>query len=70
MCTTIYTLHLTLFVCGTGNKKWTRPKTAGTLPEARNSHSATLVGNKIWYYGGCHGAENYFGDIVIFDTGE
>lgn len=50
---------------------WNQPVQGGIIKEApapRAGHTATLVGNNIWFFGGGDGG-NYLNDVYIFVTG-
>jgi hypothetical protein len=49
--------------------EWVRPKTNGTPPVPRHSHTGTLVGNRIVFFGGW-GGNWRLNDLWVLDTGE
>lgn len=53
---------------------WIRPSVRGEGPEAREGHSATLVGKRLFVFGGCGKSsaindEIYYNDLYILNTG-
>jgi len=50
-----------------GLKSWNKAKTTGSAPDARHSHSATLVQGKIFIFGGY--GSRYLNDVNILNTG-
>lgn len=48
---------------------WTKIKTSGEQPDKRASHSATLVDQKIYVFGGCNFDGEPFSDIFCLDLG-
>lgn len=52
---------------------WISPSIRGEGPEAREGHSATLVGKRLFIFGGCgkssHDEELYYNDLYILNTG-
>jgi predicted RND superfamily exporter protein len=47
---------------------WSKSAVHGTQPQAVRSHTATLVGSKIFVFGGSN-LEDKFSDLMVFDTG-
>lgn len=61
-----------------GSNTWISPSFRGEGPEAREGHSAALVGKRLFIFGGCGKSQEssndssnevYFNDIYILDTG-
>ena len=50
-------------------KAWTKLVLRGEAPERRTSHSATLLGTKMYIYGGYTDDETYVGDLWIAELG-
>ena len=55
---------------------WITPYVRGEVPEAREGHSAALVGKWIFIFGGCgksaynnNDNEVYYNDLYILNTG-
>lgn len=53
---------------------WKCPSVRGEGPEAREGHSATLVGKRLFVFGGCGKSshindEIYYNDLYILNTG-
>ena len=53
---------------------WICPSLRGDGPEAREGHSATLVGKRLFIFGGCgkstsNNDEVYYNDLYILNTG-
>lgn len=51
------------------------PYVKGEGPEAREGHSAALIGKRLFIFGGCGKSfdtpvEEYFDDLYILNTGE
>ncbi len=46
---------------------WYRPTVKGDAPASRSFHSATLVGSKLYVFGGSNDSQ-YFNDLFIFDA--
>jgi hypothetical protein len=49
---------------------WLEPATTGKKPSPRFGHTASLVGKKLFVFGGCSGPEARFNDVHVYDTGE
>lgn len=54
---------------------WISPSVRGEGPEAREGHSAALVGKRLFIFGGCGKSSNtndevYYNDLYILNTGE
>lgn len=54
---------------------WSSPCIRGEGPEAREGHSAALVGKRLFIFGGCGKSssgshEEYYDDLYILNTGE
>lgn len=54
---------------------WISPSLRGDGPEAREGHSAALVGKRLFIFGGCGKSSNnsdevYYNDLYILNTGE
>ena len=49
------------------------PDVSGKGPDAREGHSAALVGKKLFIFGGCGKSEKnieiYYDDLFVLDTG-
>jgi N-acetylneuraminic acid mutarotase len=50
-----------------GLKSWNKAKTTGAVPDARHSHTATLMQGKIFIFGGY--GTRYLNDVNILNTG-
>jgi N-acetylneuraminic acid mutarotase len=50
-----------------GPMKWTKIEGGGLAPSPRRGHSASLVGNNIFFFGGYNGSI-FFNDLFHFDT--
>lgn len=51
---------------------WISPSVRGDGPEAREGHSAALIGKRLFIFGGCGKSENneiYYDDLYILNTG-
>ena len=53
---------------------WICPSLRGEGPEAREGHSSTLVGKRLFVFGGCgksisNNDEVYYNDLYILNTG-
>lgn len=56
-------------------RTWISPSLRGDGPEAREGHSAALVGKRLFVFGGCgksadNNDEIYYNDIYILNTGK
>lgn len=54
---------------------WISPSVRGQGPDAREGHSAALVGKRLFIFGGCGKSsitneEIYYNDLYILNTGE
>lgn len=54
---------------------WMSPSLRGEGPEAREGHSAALVGRRLFIFGGCgkspsNNEEVYYNDLYILNTGK
>lgn len=54
---------------------WISPSVRGEGPEAREGHSAALIGKRLFIFGGCGKSSNtndevYYNDLYILNTGE
>ena len=47
--------------------QWFRPDVSGEKPGAARAHTATLVENRIFMFGGGDGA-TYYNDLFVLDT--
>lgn len=61
-------------VCVVASHTWKCVDARGEGPEAREAHSATLVGKRIFIFGGCGKAsgsddEVFYNDLFILNTG-
>lgn len=52
----------------TENMSWSQPLVSGQGPGPRRAHTATLVGNKIYVFGGGDG-KKALNDVFALDTG-
>lgn len=63
------------FRCNTAvTNTWSQPKSKGDNPAAREGHSAAIIGQKLYIFGGCGRAaedaeETYFNDTYTLDIG-
>lgn len=53
---------------------WIFPSLRGDGPEAREGHSAALVGKRLFIFGGCgksadNNEEIYYSDLYVLNTG-
>ena len=52
---------------------WMRPSLRGEGPDAREGHSAALVGKRLFVFGGCgkssSNEEVYYNDLYVLNTG-
>lgn len=51
---------------------WFLPSVRGDGPEAREGHSAAIIGKRLFIFGGCGKSENseiYYDDLYILNTG-
>lgn len=55
-----------LFVLDCETLAWSRPETSGDVPDPRDGHTMTLVGNKLMVFGGWNGRD-YFSDVSSLD---
>lgn len=46
---------------------WIRPIVKGLLPQARNAQTVTVVGTKLFLFGG-HSGNKHLRDLHLFDT--
>ena len=46
---------------------WISPPVSGQIPQARNAHTMTIVGNNLYLFGG-HSGNRHLRDLHIFDT--
>lgn len=54
---------------------WISPNLRGEGPEAREGHSAALIGKRLFIFGGCgkssyNSDEEYYDDLYILNTGK
>lgn len=54
---------------------WISPSVRGEGPEAREGHTAALVGKRLFIFGGCGKSSNdsdevYYNDLYILNTGK
>ncbi len=52
----------------TATLKWRKLTTSGALPSGRNYHTASVVGKKLYIFGG-FGNNTWLSDMHIFNTG-
>ncbi|KAG2425945.1 hypothetical protein HXX76_013318 [Chlamydomonas incerta] len=45
----------------------TEPAASGTVPPARGGHTATLIGDKVWVFGGEDGSRRALADVFVLD---
>ncbi|PNW86136.1 hypothetical protein CHLRE_02g074650v5 [Chlamydomonas reinhardtii] len=45
----------------------TEPEASGTVPPARGGHTATLIGDKVWVFGGEDGSRRALADVFVLD---
>jgi hypothetical protein len=62
----VKTLQLTEFSCVPVSRVWTRIVINGPGPGGRHYHTMTLVGSKLFIFGG-ESAQRYFNDIWALD---
>ena len=48
---------------------WSKPIISGDVPEARAGHSMTLIGTKLYVFGGNGDNGVYFNDVTSLDLG-
>ena len=46
---------------------WISPQVSGLVPMARNAHTMTVLGAKLYLFGG-HSGNKHLKDLHIFDT--
>jgi N-acetylneuraminic acid mutarotase len=46
---------------------WISPQVSGTIPMARNAHTMTVLGKKLYLFGG-HSGNKHLKDLHVFDT--
>lgn len=68
---TLYIVYIIIVASHT----WISPSVRGEGPEAREGHSAALVGKRLFIFGGCGKSSNtndevYYNDLYILNTGE
>ncbi|CAM6124138.1 unnamed protein product [Calypogeia fissa] len=51
----------------TEKERWSTPCFSGDLPQARSGHSATVVGKKVYVFGG-QGEDSALNDVHVLDT--
>jgi len=56
-----------LYILDTKTYEWKKPQTSGQQPRPRRAHTATLVGTKIFIFGGGDGAFA-LNETYVFDT--
>jgi hypothetical protein len=56
-----------LHVLDLKSMRWTSPEVKGSIPAARDSHSAVAIGSKLFVYGGDRG-DRFHGDVDVLDT--
>lgn len=57
------------------SRTWISPSLRGDGPEAREGHTAALVGKRLFVFGGCgNSADNndeiYYNDLYVLNTGK
>lgn len=67
--------HANVFHIVAVSHTWISPSVRGEGPEAREGHSAALVGKELFIFGGCGKSsetsnEVYYNDVYILDTGK
>lgn len=69
----IFILSSWLFHFSVASNTWILPNLYGEGPEAREGHSAVLVGKRLFIFGGCGKSETneekYYNDTYILDIG-
>lgn len=63
-----YVYWLRVNTLGVEENTWSRAFTAGTTPAARSRHTANLIGNRIFFFGGGDDSR-VFNDLHVLDTG-
>ena len=49
--------------------KWNKPEVAGIIPTRRYGHTATVVNNKIYIFGGYDEKHARLNEVYVFDPG-
>jgi len=49
--------------------KWNKPEVGGIIPTRRYGHTATVVNNKIFIFGGYDEKHNRLNEVYAFDPG-
>lgn len=67
-------LYVTVDYMHAASHTWISPSLRGEGPEAREGHSATLVGKRLFVFGGCgrssyNNEEAFYNDLYILNTG-
>ncbi|RIA83176.1 hypothetical protein C1645_834209 [Glomus cerebriforme] len=55
-----------LYILDTVSKVWSKLSVQGALPLARHGHSVSVIGTKMYVFGGQH-VGRYLNDLVVFD---
>ena len=63
------TLCLLFLIIWLANNAWEEKKAQGTLPPPMYSHSASLIGNKLFVFGGTDGSK-YYNHVYVLDLGK
>jgi len=63
------TSNASLLLSDTRGGKFSRLRVRGDIPPVRERHSASLVGKKIYIFGGyCRGSESYYNTVHVFES--
>ena len=57
-----------IYKLDTATMAWTLINTTGIPPHASSSHSSTIIGTKMFVFGGCGGPGVSYDNISVFDT--
>lgn len=64
-----------LNIINVASNTWILPSVRGEGPDAREGHSAALIGNQLFIFGGCGKSSNdsdeeFYDDLYILNTGK
>lgn len=58
-----------LYCFDTNTHLWSKPKVYGNIPGARDGHSACVINNCMWIFGGYEEEVKYWSNEIDFDCG-
>lgn len=69
------TVSFNMFNVIVATHTWISPSVRGEGPEAREGHTAALIGKRLFIFGGCGKSSNdsdevYYNDLYILNTGK